>query len=234
MENFRVLVSTTSTAHSNKLGCSFTQTIKFLWSENYTQIRRWLLICSNLYWKEAIVPGINKRTFGKHWKHRNVLAEAYTLCKNDNKTRPIKFGGWNSRPPLWGDELGNKYGKLLADYCAVNSPSILSPHQPTFVSASNKGSCIIDFCSTEQNCSNLVCKARVIEDIEFFSGAPEQGYWPLLFDIDIPVKYNNPKRYVLNYKMENWEEISIQMENIMVENNDRLTTEASNESSLNI
>ena len=27
---------------------------------------------------------------------------------------------------------------------------------------------------------DLVCNARVIEDIEFFSGAPGQGHWPVL------------------------------------------------------
>ena len=64
------------------------------------------------------------------------------------------------------------------------------------------------------------------EDIEFFSGAPEQGHWPVLFDIDIPVKYANPRRCVLNYKMANWEEISIKLENIMVENIDSMITEA--------
>ena len=39
----------------------------------------------------------------------------------------------------------------------------------------------------------------MIEDIEFFSGAPEQSHWPVLFDIESPVKYDNPKRCVLNY-----------------------------------
>ena len=134
----------------------------------------------------------------------DFLVEAYTLCKNRNETGPIIFGDWNSRPPLWGNKLENKYGKLLAYYSANNSLSITSPHQPSFVSASKKGSSIIDFCITEQNCSDLVCNARVIEDIEFFSGAPEQGHWPVQFDIGIPVKYDNRKRCVLNYKMANW------------------------------
>ena len=66
----------------------------------------------------------------------------------------------------------------------------------------------------------------MIENIEFFSGAPEQGHWPVLLDIVIPVKYNNLKRCVRNYKMANWEEISIQLENIMVENMDSMITEA--------
>ena len=66
----------------------------------------------------------------------------------------------------------------------------------------------------------------MIEDIEFFAGAPELGHWPVLFDIDIPVKYDNPKRCVLNYEMANWEEIGIQLENIMVENMDSMITEA--------
>ena len=148
----------------------------------------------------------------------------YTLSKNENKPGPIIFGDWNSRHPLWGDKVENNYGRLLADYCDDNSLSIMSPHQPTFVSASNKGSSIIDFCITEQKCSDLVCNARVIEVIEFFSGAPEQGHWPVLFDIDIPVKCDNPKRCVLNYKMANWEEISIQVENIMVENMESMIT----------
>ena len=66
----------------------------------------------------------------------------------------------------------------------------------------------------------------MIEDIEFFSGAPEQGHWPVLVDIDIRVKYDNPKRCVLNYKMANWEEIGIQLERIMVETMDSMITEA--------
>ena len=66
----------------------------------------------------------------------------------------------------------------------------------------------------------------MIEDFEFFSDAPEQGHWPVLFAIDIPVKYDNPKRCVLNYKLANWEEISIHLENIMVENMDSMITEA--------
>ena len=65
----------------------------------------------------------------------------------------------------------------------------------------------------------------MIEDIDIFSGAPEQGHWLVLFDIDISVKYDNPKRCVLNYEMANWEEISIQLENIMVENMDSMITE---------
>ena len=134
----------------------------------------------------------------------DVMADVYRLCKNENKTRPIIFKDWNSRHPLWGDKLENKYGKILADYCADNSLSIASaPHQPTYVSGSKKGSSIINFCITEQKCSDLVRNARVIEDIDFFSGAPEQGHWPVLFDIGIPVKYDNPKRCVLNYKMAN-------------------------------
>ena len=156
----------------------------------------------------------------------DVLTEVYTLCKNQNITGPIIFGDWNSRHPLWGDKLENKHGKLLADYCADKSLSIISPHQPTFDSASKEGSSITDFCITEQKCSDLVCSARVIEDIEFFSGAPEQGHWPVLFHIDIPVKYDNPKRCVLNYKKANWEEICIQLENVMVENMDSMITEA--------
>ena len=64
------------------------------------------------------------------------------------------------------------------------------------------------------------------EDIDFFSGAPEQGHWPVLFDIDVSVNYDNPKRCLLNYKMANWEEISIQLENIMVEDMDSMITEA--------
>ena len=103
--------------------------------------------------------------------------------------------------------------------------SIISPHRPTFVSASKKGSSIINFCITEQKCSDLVCNARVIEDTEFFSLAPEQGRWPVLFDIVFPVKYDNPKQCVRNYKMAKSEEISIQLEYIMVENMDSLITE---------
>ena len=154
------------------------------------------------------------------------LVGAYTLCKNENKTRPIIFGDWNSRHRLRGDKLENKYGKLLADYCADNSLSIIRPHQPTFVSASKKGSSIIDFCITEQNCSDLVCNARKIEDIEFFSCAPEQAHSPVLFDIYVPVKNDNPQRCVLNYKFANWEEIGVQLETIMVENMDSMITEA--------
>ena len=112
------------------------------------------------------------------------------------------------------------------DYCADNSFPIKSPHQSTFVSASKKGSSIIDFCITEQNWSDLVCNARVIEDIEFFSGAPEQSHWPVLFDIDIPVKNDNPKRCVQNYKMTKWGGISLQLEKVMVENMDSMITEA--------
>ena len=40
------------------------------------------------------------------------------------------------------------------------------------------------------------------------------------------VMCNNPKRCVLNHKMANSEEISIQLENIMVENMDSMITEA--------
>ena len=66
----------------------------------------------------------------------------------------------------------------------------------------------------------------MIEDIEFFSGTPEQGHWPVLFDTDNPVKYDNPRRCVLNYKMVKWEEISIQLEHIMVENMNSMIKEA--------
>ena len=71
-----------------------------------------------------------------------------------------------------------------------------------------------------------MCNARVIEDIEFFSGAPERDRWPVPFDIDIPVKNYKPKRCMLNYKMANWGEISIQLKNIMMENMDSMITEA--------
>ena len=64
----------------------------------------------------------------------------------------------------------------------------------------------------------------MIEVIEFFSGAPE--HWPVLFDIDFPVKHDNPKRCVLYYEMANWDEISIQLEKMMVENMNSMITEA--------
>ena len=66
----------------------------------------------------------------------------------------------------------------------------------------------------------------MIKEIEYSSGAPEQGHWPVLFDTDIFVKNDNPKQCLLNNKMANWEEISIQLENIMVENIDSMITEA--------
>ena len=66
----------------------------------------------------------------------------------------------------------------------------------------------------------------MIEDFQFFSGAPEQGHWPVLFNIDVSVKNDNPKRCVLTYKMAKWEEISKQLENIMVENMGSIITEA--------
>ena len=69
-------------------------------------------------------------------------------------------------------------------------------------------------------------QCRLIEDIEFFYGAPEQGHWRVLFVIEIPMKYDNPKRCVLNYKTAKLEEMKIQLENIMVENMDSLITEA--------
>ena len=148
------------------------------------------------------------------------------MKKNEIKTGPIIFGDWKSRHPLLEIEasLEHKHGKLLADYCADNILSIKSPRQPTFVSASKKGSSIFDFCITKQNCSDLVCN-----DIEFFSGFPQKGQWPVLFDKDIPLKNDNPKRCVLNYKMANCEEIRIQLENIMVENIDSMITEAPTE-----
>ena len=195
-------------AHSNKLGCSLL-IHKHLNSYEVKRTPREGVDCC------FAAISIEKRKFllGSIYVHlgnteniesaTDVLTEVYTLCKNENITGPIIFGDWNSRHPLWGDELENKYGNLLADYCADNRLSIISPHQPTFVSASKKGSSIIDFCITEQKCSDLVCNARVIEDFEFFSGAPEQGHWPVLFDIDIPVKHDNPIRCVLNYKMAN-------------------------------
>ena len=105
------------------------------------------------------------------------LCIALDKYKNDNN---MNFFTVFESHPLSGDKLENKYGKLLADYCADNSLSIVSPHQPTFVSASKTGSYKFDFCITEQKCSDLACNARAIEDIDFFSGAPEQGHWPVI------------------------------------------------------
>ena len=218
-------------AHSNKLDCSLlihkqlnSYEVKITPSEGVDcclaeiSIEKRKFLLGSIYVHLGNTENIESAT--------DVLTEVYTLCKNEIKTGPIIFSDWNSRHPLWGDKLENKNGKLLADYCADNGLSIISPHQPFFVSASKKGSSIVDICITEQKCSDLVCNARVIEVIEFFSGAPEQGQWPVLFDIDIPLKNDNPKRCVLNYKMANWEERCIQLENIMVENMDSMITEA--------
>ena len=218
-------------AHSNKLGCSllihkqlYSYEVKLTPFEGVDccfaaiSIEKRIFLLGSIYVHLGNTENIESAT--------DVLTEVYTLCKNENITGPINFGDCNSRHPLWGDKLESKYGILLADYCADNSLSILSPRQPTFVSASKKVSSIIDFCITEQKCSDLVCNARVIEDIVFFSGAPEQGHWSVLFNIDIPVKNDNPKRCVLNYKMANWEEISIQLKNILVEHMDSMITEA--------
>ena len=212
-------------AHSNKLGCSLLIHKKLNSYEVKITPRKHVDCCS-----AAISFEKKKFLLGSRYVHlgnteniesaTDVLTEVYTLCKNESSgigIRGIHYGA---------EKLENKFGKILADYCVDNSLSLISPHQTTFDSASKKRSSIIDFCITEQKCSDLVCNARVIEDIEFFSGAPEQGHWPVLFDIDIPVKYDNPKRRVLNYKMANWGKISIQLENIMVENMDSMITEA--------
>ena len=155
-----------------------------------------------------------------------ILTETYNFCKNENLLGPIILGDWNSRHPFWGDKVDNKYGKILSDYCADHQFSIISPHYPTFVSAQNNGSSVIDFCITQQSCSDLISNARVIEDTEFFSGAPQQGHWPVIFDLDLPVKCDNPKRCVLNYKMADWEDISIQLEEMVVKNMDSMIREA--------
>ena len=51
-------------------------------------------------------------------------------------------------------------------------------------------------------------------------------------DIDFPVKNDNPKRCVLNYKMAKWEQISIQLESITLENMNSMITEAPTKSLL--
>ena len=131
-------------AHSNKLGCSLL-IHKQLSSYEVKMTPREGVDCC------FAAISIEKRTFllGSLYVHlgnteniesaTDFLTEVYALCKVENKTGPIIFRDWNSRHPLWGDKLENKSGKLLADYCADNSLSILSPHQPTFFSASKKG-----------------------------------------------------------------------------------------------
>ena len=74
----------------------------------------------------------------------------------------------------------------------------------------------------------------MIEDIELFSGVPERGHWPVVFDIDFFVKNDNPKRCVLFYKMANWEERSIQLKNVRVENIGSMITEAPTKALLTI
>ena len=118
-------------AHSNILGCSLLIN-KQLNSDEVKQTPRERVDCSFA----AISIETRKFLQGSMYVHlgnteniesaTDVLAEAYTYCKQENKTGPILFGGWNSRHPLWGDKLENKDGKLLADYCADNSLSIVS------------------------------------------------------------------------------------------------------------
>ena len=150
MENFRVLGTTISTAHSNKLGCSVL-IHKQLNSYEVRRTPRGGVDCcfAAIPVEKTKVLLVSKYVHLGNTENiesaTDVLTEVYTLCKNENLTGQIIFANWNSRHPLWGNKLENKYGKLLADYCADNSPSIISPHQPTFVSAGKKGSSIIDF-----------------------------------------------------------------------------------------
>ena len=50
-----------------------------------------------------------------------VLTEVCTLCKNENITGPIIFGAWNSRHPLWGNNLE----KNMVNYTPTTVPTIV-------------------------------------------------------------------------------------------------------------
>ena len=102
-------------AHSNKLGCSLVIHKQLNSYEVKISPREGVDCC-------FAATSFEKRTFllGSVYVHlgnteniesaTDVLAEAYTLCKNENKTGPIFFGDWNSRHPLRDDKLENKYG----------------------------------------------------------------------------------------------------------------------------
>ena len=102
-------------AHSNKLGCSWL-IHKQLNSYGVKITPRKGLDCCFA----AISIEKGKFLLGSIYVHlgnteniesaTDVLTEVYTLSKNENITGPIIFGDRNSRHPLWGDTLENKYG----------------------------------------------------------------------------------------------------------------------------
>ena len=122
-------------AHSNKLGCSLLIHKQLNSYEVKITPRESVDCCfaAISIEKREFLPGSRYVQLGNTEnieKATDVLAEAYTLCKNENETGPIIFGDWNSRRLLWGNKLENKYGKLIADYCANNTLSIIGPHSP--------------------------------------------------------------------------------------------------------
>ena len=95
-------------AHSNKLGCSLLI---------HKQLNSYEVKITPIEGVDCCFAAIaiEKRTFllGSVYvllgntenieSDTDVLAEAYTLCKIENKTGPIIFGVWNLRHLLWGD-----------------------------------------------------------------------------------------------------------------------------------
>ena len=124
-------------AHSNNFGCSLLIHKQLNFHEVKITPREGVDCC-------FAAISIEKRKFllGSRYVHlemteniesaTDVLTVVYALCKNENITGPIIFGDWNSRHPLWGDNLKKRCGKLLADYCADISLSIMSLHPAHF------------------------------------------------------------------------------------------------------
>ena len=120
-------------AHSNKLCCSSlihkhlnSYEVKISPTEGVDccfaaiSIEKWIFFLGSIYVHLGNTENVESAT--------DVLTEVNTLSKNENMVGPIIFGNWNSRHPLWGNKLENKYGKILADYSADNSLSIKSPY----------------------------------------------------------------------------------------------------------
>ena len=189
------------------------QNIDSAWSLVFINNKK--IILGNIYAKQNYKQGIKEIL--------NMLNLAEEFKNKYHAEGIILAGDFNSRHVSWGDKINDAYGKILFENLDSNKYAIISPDEPTFLSAN--GSSKIDLMVISKELEDRIEACYTDPLVHLYSGAPLRGHVPVITKLKIgnkiPLKQTTKKICIEDIPWNLW---SSDLEDILYNNEEELST----------